>query len=114
MLPSYDGITFPPFLKELTKDFRISLSTKEIKDNWEAIMANPPETYFSLPHAKLAKMNKEGKRPVRARWPLLGEDPEEVTLDLYNVYSDAKTGVLPRLWAVGYDDGWIKEGSTNT
>ena len=74
-------------------------------------MAEPPASYLGVPHAKVAKMNKDGNRPVRERWPCLGEDNEQVTLDLYNVYSDWTNGVLGRLWAVGYVDGWIKEAN---
>ena len=77
-------------------------------------MAEPPANYFGVPHAKVAKMNKDGNRPVRERWPYLGEDNDEVTLELYNVYSDATNGLLSRLWAVGYDDGWIKEVNSET
>lgn len=78
----------------------------DIKSEWARILQNPPQVYYGMPHAKLIMLGPH--RPVRARWPIVG-DGDRVKEKLYNIRKKAMAGSLDRLWAVGYEDGWLPE-----
>ena len=109
VLPSYEGVVFPPFPHEFSKKVRITLSGKQISQNWDAILREPLQNCYGVPHAKVALMNKDQIRPVRCLWPFFGPNTQRVRHRLDTTYRRVSTGALPRVWAVNFDDGWIKE-----
>ena len=109
VLPSYEGVTFPPFPRELSKAFRTPMSGKDIAANWEAILANPPQNYYGVPHAMVAQMNKAKTRPVRCLWPFFGSNTETAKQRLHDTLQDASQGILLRRWAIKFEDGWKKD-----
>lgn len=82
------------------------MRAEDIKLEWARILQNPPDVYYSMPHAKLIMLSPH--RPERARWPIVG-DGEDVKEQLYNIRRMAMSGALDRLWALGYEDGWLPE-----
>lgn len=104
ILPSYGGIAFPEFPKKLAKVLRIKMSANAIKAEWDRILANPPDNYYGMPHAKLLILGHA--REARAKWPIIG-DGDKVKERIYRIRKAAQAGSLARLWAVGYEDGWI-------
>ena len=109
VVPSYDGVTFPPFPKELSKAYRTPLQVKDIMSNWDAILANPPVNYYGVPHAKVAQMNKAKIRPVRSLWPFISSNMDKVRQRLHNIFESAALRILERSWAIGFEDGWNKD-----
>lgn len=84
------------------------MAANEIKREWDRILANPPKNYYGMPHAKLLVLGLN--RRMRSKWPIVG-DGTEVKERIYNLRKNAEAGSLPRLWAVGYEDGWVVDRS---
>lgn len=110
VLPSYEGVQFPPFNQQLAKligMFKTTMSDDEINKEWARIKLNPPTPYYGIPHNKLLELGM--RRPERGRFPVVGNGIE-VQRKLCSILTRAKEGTLSRLWAVGYSDTWTRPG----
>ena len=104
LLPSYEGVQFPPFDQQLTKlikSFKTTMTDDDIKAEWKQIKKNPPANYYGMPHQKLLDLGSN--RPERGRFPRVG-DGINVQRKLCSILRQAEEGTLGRLWAIGYND----------
>lgn len=84
------------------------MAAAEIKREWDRILANPPQNYYGMPHAKLLVLGTTRKE--REKWPMVG-DGTDVKERIYRTRKNAEAGSLARMWAVGYEAGWFVERS---
>ncbi|KAK7676825.1 hypothetical protein QCA50_020231 [Cerrena zonata] len=112
VLPDYTGVVLPPFPKRLAPLLKRTLSAEKIQEIWkDALSFIKDPNYYAVPHSMLKALKDD--RPTRARWPKLGPN-QEVRRRLTVIYANIKTGLLPRIWATDYHDGFRLTGPSTS
>ena len=110
VLPDYTDVNFielPDFALRAINQARTTADPKAISTRWtqlqELTKNNKLWTFYGIPHAKLIAL--ENMRPAAALWPRLGVRGAVLRRGIRNL-EEGKAGVLTRLFASNYPDGF--------
>lgn len=108
VLPDYSGVTATGVPTDKLDSFRQRMSQPEINKQCKLLTATADSIwphFYGMPYAYLIELDMNNKRPLAPLWPKLPK-MSKVIVVAKRIYTDGKNGLLPRLWAAQFHDGY--------